>query len=193
MTGDPTSLADSGVAAQRSRLRVREMQLSEVGIRIDYFHDASDDHLYILGVDRALLPSRAAWREFYEADYARPVRDRENYLLAWEFDDQIVGFSSADQITFGEQAFMHQHILDTSHRRSGMGTQFLRKSAAIYFQVLKLRRLYCQPNAFNIAPNRTLQSAGFCYVFTQQMVPSPINFPQPVTRWMMDGRQPDTA
>ena len=138
MTGDPTSLADSGVAAQRSRLRVREMQLSEVGIRIDYFHDASDDHLFILGVDRALLPSRAAWREFYEADYARPVRDRENYSLAWEFDDQIVGFSSADQITFGEQAFMHQHILDTSHRRSGMGTQFLRKSAAIYFQVLKL-------------------------------------------------------
>jgi hypothetical protein len=74
-----------------------------------------------------------------------------------------------------------------------MGTQFVRQSAAIYFQVLELRRLYCQPNAFNIAPNRTLQRAGFRYVFTQQMVPSPINFPQPVTRWMLDGRRPDTA
>ena len=186
MTGDPANTASSGVAARGSHLRVREMRLSEVGIRIDYFHDSSDDHLRTLGVDRGLLPSRAAWREFYEADYARPIQDRDSYLLAWEFEAQIVGFSSTDQITFGEQAFMHLHILETHHRRSGMGTQFVRQSAAIYFQVLELQRLYCQPNAFNVAPNRTCQRAGFRYVFTKQMTPSPINFPQPVTRWVLD-------
>lgn len=186
MTGDPVHTTSSGLAASESHLRVREMRLSEVGIRIDYFHDSSDEHLRSLGVDRGLLPSRAAWREFYEADYARPVQDRDSYLLAWELDSQIVGFSSTDQITFGEQAFMHLHILETHHRRSGMGTQFVRQSTAIYFQVLELQRLYCQPNAFNVAPNRACQRAGFRYVLTEQMTPSPINFPQPVTRWVLD-------
>jgi hypothetical protein len=91
MTTDPASTDTSGVRPQGSRLRVREMQLTEVAIRIDYFHDPSDDHLRSLGVDRGLLPSRAAWCEFYQADYARPIRDRDNYSLLWEFDDEIVG------------------------------------------------------------------------------------------------------
>jgi RimJ/RimL family protein N-acetyltransferase len=187
MTGDPTNTASSGVTPRESRLRVREMRLSEVGIRIDYFHDSSDDHLRTLGVDRERLPSRTAWHELYEADFARPVQDRDSYLLAWEVDTEIVGFSSTDQITFGEQAFMHLHILETHHRQSGMGTQFVRRSAALYFRVLELQQLYCQPNAFNVAPNRTCQRAGFRYVFTKQLTPSPINFHQPVTRWVLDG------
>lgn len=163
------------------------MQLAEVGIRIDYFHNASDDHLRSLGVDRELLPSREAWRAFYEADYARPIQERENYSVVWELSGEIVGFSSTDQITFGEQAFMHLHILDPVHRRLGMGAQFVRQSAATYFRELKLHRLYCQPNAFNVAPNRTLQRAGFRYVFTKpEVVPSTINFPQPITRWVLD-------
>jgi RimJ/RimL family protein N-acetyltransferase len=49
-----------------------------------------------------------------------------------------------------------------------------------------LKRLYCQPNAFNIAPNRTLQRAGFRYVETVMATPSAINVPQPVTRWVLD-------
>jgi len=54
-------------------LVVREMQLSEVEVRIDYFHDSSDDHLRTLGVDRALLLSREEWRSAYEEDGARPI------------------------------------------------------------------------------------------------------------------------
>lgn len=168
-------------------LAVREMLLSEVGIRIAYFHDASDEYLRALGVDRARLLSPAAWRAFYEADYARPLQERENYSLVWLLDGQIVGFSSADQITFGEQAFMHLHILQASRRRSGLGTQFVKLSAAHYFRALQLQRLYCQPNALNTAPNRTLQDAGFRYVFTRDgMAPSAMNFPQLITRWVLD-------
>ncbi len=48
-----------------------------------------------------------------------------------------------------------------------------------------MRRLFCQPNAFNTAPNRTLQRVGFRYVGTYEMQPSPINFPQSITRWML--------
>jgi RimJ/RimL family protein N-acetyltransferase len=167
-------------------VQVREMRLDEVGIRIGYFHDASDDHLRLLGVDRALLPTRATWRKFYDDDYARPIHERVNYTLIWELDGEVVGFSSTDQITFGEQAFMHLHILDSTRRDSGLGTQFVKESAAIYLNVLELRRLFCQPNAFNVAANRTLQRAGFRYLLSEHTTPSAINFPQAVTRWVLE-------
>lgn len=165
---------------------VRPMRLDEVSVRIDYFHDSSDAHLLRLGVDRALLPSRADWFAFYERDYARPIAERENYSLVWLLDDEIVGFSSTDRIEFGEQAFMHLHILESGRRHAGLGTRFVRLSAPRYVEVLQLRRLYCQPNAFNVAPNRTLQHAGFRYVMTLETTPSPINFPQAVTRWVWE-------
>jgi len=167
-------------------LTVREMELADVDVRIDYFHDASDGHVRTLGVDRRLLPTREEWYEFYETDYARPLRERSNYSLVWEVDGQAVGFSSTDQITFGDHAFMHLHILSPQQRRSGLGAYFVKNSAAIYFRVLELRQLFCQPNAFNVAPNRTLQRAGFKYLFTHNATPSAINFPQAVTRWVLD-------
>lgn len=167
-------------------LAVREMQLADVEIRINYFHDSSDDHLHMLGVDRALLPSREAWYTFYKEDYARPIQERVNFSLVWELDRQIVGFSSASEIVFGKEAFIHLHILNSIQRRNGLGVEFVKKSAKMYFDMLELERLFCQPNALNIAPNRTLQRAGFRYLFTHETTPSPINFPQAVTRWVME-------
>jgi RimJ/RimL family protein N-acetyltransferase len=168
------------------RLTVREMRLDEVDLRIDYFHEASDEYLGTLGVDRALLPARGAWRAQYEEDYARPLRERLSYLLAWELDGDVVGFSSTDRIEYGEQAFMHLHIGREPQRRSGFGTEFVKQSAATYFRVLELQRLYCEPNAFNVAPNRTLQRAGFTYLFSHEAAPSSINFMQVTTRWVLD-------
>ena len=106
--------------------------------------------------------------------------------LIWELDGRAVGFSSADRIVFGEEAFMHLHIVSPELRHQGFGTQYVKESARHYFQTLQLKRLYCEPNAFNVAPNRTLQRAGFRYLFTHEAQPSPINFPQATTRWMID-------
>lgn len=72
---------------------MREMQLTEVDVRIDYFHDSSDDHLLKLGVDRASLLSREAWRSFYAEDYACPMENRQNFSLIWELDGETIGFS----------------------------------------------------------------------------------------------------
>ncbi len=49
------------------------MALNEVGIRIDYFHSASDAHLDILGVDRTKLPSKDEWLRQYELDADLPL------------------------------------------------------------------------------------------------------------------------
>ncbi len=165
---------------------VRPLRLDEVGLRIDYFHDASDEYLVMLGVNRALLPGRADWLAYYEEDFARPLAERETYNLAWELDGRLVGFSSTDKIEFGEQAFMHLHIVEEPDRRRGLGTEFVRRSVEEYFRTLELRRLFCQPNAYNVAPNRALQRSGFRYVFSAEMQPSTINFVQPITRWVVE-------
>jgi len=87
-------------------------------------------------------------QEFYELDYPRRINERVNYSLIWQAGNDVVGFSSVDQIDYGTQAFMHLHIVNRGHRRAGMGVHFVKKSAAIYFRVLELRQL-CQPNVFN--------------------------------------------
>ena len=167
-------------------ISVREMPLSEVGIRIRYFHEASDDYLLALGVDRQLLPKPEAWRSFHERDYARPLAQRENYALLWELDGQAVGFSSLDHIVFGEEAFMHLHILEQSWRRRGFGANFVKLSASKYFEVFELKHLYCEPNALNVAPNRAVQRAGFTYLFSHEAIPGPVNFRQVTTRWVLE-------
>ncbi|MCU1489068.1 MAG: uncharacterized protein JWM85_473 [Acidimicrobiaceae bacterium] len=173
------------------KLVVREMGLSEVGIRIEYLHGATDAYLKQMGVDRARLASREEFLAFYEADYARPLRERLSYSLVWELDGETVGFSSTDRIVFGKQAFMHLHILSAERRAAGLGTAFVRESAKVYFEVLELERLFCEPNAFNVAPNRTLQRAGFSYLFTHETIAGSINFLQPMTRWMLERSQLD--
>jgi RimJ/RimL family protein N-acetyltransferase len=174
------------MAPVEERVSVREMAISEVGIRIRYFHEASDDHLLVLGVDRTLLPEPEAWLSFHRADYGRPLTERENYALLWELDGRPVGFSSLDHIVFGKEAFMHLHIMEGSWRRRGLGTNFVKLSASKYFELFDLKHLYCEPNALNAAPNRTLQRAGFSYLFSHETVPGPINFRQVTTRWVLE-------
>ena len=167
-------------------LVIREMALEEVGLIIDYFHGSTPEHLDLLGVDPTRLPAPESWRAHFAGEYQKPIRDRSTLLVLWELDEAPVGFSTADKITYGEQANMHLHVVDPSRRGSGIGSQCVRKTADFYFEALALRRLLCEPNAFNAAPNRTLQSVGFRYVKTHRTVPGPLNYHQPVTRWVLE-------
>ncbi len=140
----------------------------------------------MMGLDPSRLPPREQWRERYVREYEQPIELRKTYLVAWLLDDRPIGFSTSDKITFGEQANMHLHIVDAERRGQGIGTQCVKRTADIYFDVLKLKRLFCEPNAFNVAPNRTLQNAGFTYVKTHMTVPGPLNVHQAVTRWVLE-------
>ena len=68
-----------------------------------------------------------------------------------ELDDTPVGFSTCYQIHFGAEAHMHLHIVDSERRAAGLGAQLVRLTAVHYCGVLRLARLYCEPNAFNVA------------------------------------------
>ena len=167
-------------------LTVREMMSSEVNIIIQYFQDSTPEHLETLGVDPSRLPPAQSWRERLQRECTLPIEQRTMMLVIWLSDDQPVGFSTSDKIRYGEQAHMHLHVTDPERRHQGTGVECVRRSADIYFERLKLKRLFCEPNAFNMPPNRTLQKAGFKYLKTHMTVPGPLNFHQAVTRWVVE-------
>jgi RimJ/RimL family protein N-acetyltransferase len=167
-------------------LHVRELTPGEADIVVRYFHDATPEHLETMGVDPTRLPPPDLWRERIRQQYHLPVEQRVALVVLWVRDDQPVGFSSCDKIIFGERANMHLHVLQPDDRRRGVGAECVRQSADHYFATLKLKTLFCEPNAFNVGPNRTLQAAGFKYVKTHMTVPGPLNYHQAVTRWVME-------
>jgi RimJ/RimL family protein N-acetyltransferase len=165
---------------------VREMRADEVDLIVGYFHTSTAEHLETLGVDPTRLPSPEAWRERYRREYELPVECRAALLVIWLSNERPIGFSTSDKIVYGDRANMHLHILNSDDRRSGAGVACVRKSVDIYFERLKLKRLYCEPNAFNVAPNRTLAKAGFTYLKTYMTVPGLLNYHQAVTRWAIE-------
>ena len=167
-------------------LAVRQMGISEVDIMIDYFHGSSPEHLEMLGVDPTRLPAPPAWRERLHRQFSFPINEREYLVLIWLLDEAAIGFSSCDKIKYGERANMHLHVARADKRREGLGTEFVRRSVDIYFDLLRIKALYCEPNALNVAPNRTLQRAGFKYLKTHWTVPAALNYHQPVTRWVVE-------
>ena len=167
-------------------LTVREMAIPEVDIIIEYFLQSTPEHLELLGVDPTRVPDPEIWRERFRQDYARPIQQRGRIAVLWLSGDQPVGFSTSDKITYGEQAHMHLHVIDPERRSRGIGAEGVRLSVDIYFERLKLKRLFCEPNAFNVAPNRALQKAGFKYLKTHMTVPGPFNYHQAVTRWVIE-------
>ena len=137
-------------------ISVRQMTESEVDLIIDYFHASPTEHLELIGVDPARLPQPEAWRSYYAATFQQPVETRETLLLTWLDDDRPVGFSSADKIAYGDHAHMHLHVTTPGDRRRGLGVEAVKRSVALYFEQLKLKRLFCKPHALNAAPNLAL-------------------------------------
>jgi RimJ/RimL family protein N-acetyltransferase len=170
-------------------LSVREMRVDEIDLVVEYFHGSTDEHLVTLGVDRTKLPEPATFRQLLGREFDRPAPERDRLLVIWESDDGPVGFSSCDSIAIGEQAKMHLHVTAAANRRQGIGTECVRQTVRIYFDRFGLQRLFAEPNAYNTAPNRTLQRVGFRFVLTHITVPGWINFEQPVTRWVFERSQ----
>jgi RimJ/RimL family protein N-acetyltransferase len=173
-------------AGRPMAVTVRLMTASETDLIIDYFWRSTPEHLESMGVDPTRLPGIESWRRRYDSEFSLPMDQRTSVMVTWLLDDQPVGFSTADKITYGERANMHLHVIDSSHRARGVGVSCVRKSVDIYFETLQLKRLFCEPNAFNVAANRTLQKAGFKYLKSHMTVPGSLNFHQAVTRWVIE-------
>jgi RimJ/RimL family protein N-acetyltransferase len=128
-------------------LTVREMMASEVDVIIEYFQSSTPEHLEMLGVDPTRFPPATSGRERLRRESALPIEQRNVVLVIWLSDDQPIGFSTSDKISYGEQANMHLHVLDPGRRQQGVGAECVRGSVELYFEKLKLKRLFCEPHA----------------------------------------------
>lgn len=48
-------------------------------------------------------------------------------LVLWKSDEIPIGFSVADRIIYGQEAYMHLHILTAAQRKAGNGTACVRE------------------------------------------------------------------
>ena len=167
-------------------LTVREMTVSETDIIVDYFLNATPEYMETLGLDPTRFPPAEFFRKRLRSEAELPIEQCDAVMVIWLLDGEPVGFSTADEIAYGARAHMHIHIIDPERRNSGIGMECVPLSVALYFERLKLKRLFCEPHAFNIAPNRTLQKAGFKYLKTHMTAPGPYNFHQAVNCWVIE-------
>ncbi len=167
------------------KLEVRAMLKEEIPIVLDYFLNAPGSYLKKMGVEPTLLPKKEEWRSAIWRDQERPDEDREFFYLAWLQDGELIGHTNINKIRYKEDAFMHLHVWPEILRRKGMGTELVKMSLPIYFDRFKLKRLYCEPNAQNEPPNKTLVKAGFEFLGSEEKIPGYINFMQQVNRYVI--------
>jgi RimJ/RimL family protein N-acetyltransferase len=159
---------------------------------VDYFHDADNDYLALLGADRAKFPTRSAWEHLVRDDMPKPLADREFHYLVWKVDGRAIGHCNINKIDFGHHAFLHLHMWEPQTRGRGVGTRLLSQSADEFIRLFELNAIYSEPNAFNPAPNRTMARVGFELERTYETTPGWINVRQTVNRWCLraDGNGP---
>ena len=176
---------DKMSASSEPVVTVREMALADLDRLMEYWYQASEEYLRGMGADIAKLPPRTQFESFLRAQIQANYVDKSAYALLWLVDGQAVGHSNVNQIKFGEQAFMHLHLWQAGQRKRGLGTELVKKSLPFYFERLQLQHLFCEPYAFNPAPNATLAKVGFEFIKQHRCIPGSLNFEQEVKRWKM--------
>jgi len=166
-------------------LSIRHLQEQDFEKIIDYFLLADESDLLRMGVDRAKLPSKEKWVDILRENFELPLEQKKLFYIIWMIDGEAAGHSNINKIIFGEEAYMHLHMWKSSCRQSGIGVSFLKKTIPIYFETFHLKRLFCEPAAFNTAPNKTLPKLGFELIKTHETIPGWIAFPQQVNQWCL--------
>lgn len=67
-----------------------------------------------------------------------------------------------------------------------MGEQFVKMGLPYFFEQFHLPKLFCEPNAMNAAPNKTLEKVGFRFIKTYRTIPGWLNFELEVIFWEME-------
>ncbi|MGZ5133518.1 MAG: GNAT family N-acetyltransferase [Flavitalea sp.] len=167
------------------KLSVRKAGMDDYALIVDYFLSADAKFLKNMGADITKLPKRQEWLTLMEKEFDKKVEQQSFFYLIWLANKNPVGHSNINKIVFGEEAFMHLHIWSDDTRRKGIGQQLVKQSLPHYFTIFNLKNLYCEPYAYNPAPNKVLLKAGFDFVKKYETIPGWINFLQEVNQWCM--------
>ena len=167
-------------------LSVRELREDDIPFIIRYWLESDPAFLTGMGVDLSKLPSKEEWEQMLREQTRQSIEQKKSYCIIWLLDDEPVGHCNVNKIEFGNEAYMHLHLWPAGKRKKGIGTEFVKKSLPYFFRNLSLQKLYCEPYAFNPAPNKTLERIGFTFIEEYITTPGWINFEQPVKRWQLN-------
>jgi len=162
------------------RFGVHELTLSDISLVVDYWINASADFLLGMGADPDKIPNRAQFEAMLQQQLLKPIAERQSYALIWKENGVPIGHCNLNPFTLGETGYLH--LWNQRQRRKGIGAILLQKSVFHFFEVLGLKTIYSEPYAKNVAPNKTLEKAGFLFEKTYTTVPGSINFDQVVNR-----------
>lgn len=171
-------------------IRIRPMTEADLPLVINYWQSRTHEQLLKMGVDQQKL-EEVNLPVFLQEQLALPLESKQSYWLIWLLVNEInneetpIGHSNVGKLQVGKEAYMHLHLWDTHLRQKGLGQELVKASLKHYFQILQLEILYCEPNALNEAPNKTLQKVGFEFVKNYVTIPGFINFEQPINRYEM--------
>ena len=166
-------------------ISVRELQKDDIDLIVQYWLDSEDSFLKGMGVDLAKMPTKEEWIEMLTEQLNTAFKEKKFYYMIWMVEDKPVGHSNVNKIVFGQEAYMHLHLWKAGVRKKGLGAELVKRTLPYFFENFELKMLYCEPYAFNPAPNKTLQKVGFEFVKEYVTIPGWINFEQPVNRWQM--------
>jgi len=165
------------------KLTIREIQASDIPDIVQYWLGSDKLYLSGMGVEPARLPTAEQLTSNLQSQIETPVEKRSSFCIIWQLNGRSIGHSNTNPTNFGKDAFMHLHLWYPEVRSKGMGTKLLQLTVFRFFEVLKLKDLYCQPYSLNPAPHKALQKAGFELVKEYITVPGSLNFEQPVKLW----------
>ena len=169
-----------------TQLSVREITEADLDPLLDYWYQASPEHMEQMGADASKLPPREEFRQGLQKQLSAPYPEKMAYAIIWLADGYPVGHCNVNKIQYGEEAYMHLHLWNSERRQRGMGRQLVKLSLPFFFNLLHLERIWCEPYALNPAPNRTLEKVGFTFVKRHTTIPGSLNFEQEVNRWVLE-------
>lgn len=168
-----------------NNISVSELRVSDLTALADYWLQSPASYLESMGVDVQKLPERTAFIAQISAQLALPLAERRSFALIWRLNGAAIGHCNLNPFAFGESGHMHLHLWQSTHRQRGLGLALVQKSLPMFFDLLQLQQIYCEPYALNPAPNALLAKAGFTSLKTYRTTPGSINFEQKVQQWRL--------
>lgn len=167
----------------KPHISVREIKITDIDLLADYWFKSDSEFFKSMGADKDKLPTKSQFIQILAEQISLSIKDKSSYALIWELDKKQIGHSNVNNIIYGKEATMHLHLWKSDSRKKGVGTELVKRSLPYYFKYLRLKKLICEPYAFNPAPNKTLEKVGFEFVKRYRTIPGSLNFEQEVNRW----------
>jgi RimJ/RimL family protein N-acetyltransferase len=162
-----SSEIDFAISSKLMDLSVRPLTAEDFDGFINYWLGLSEAEIERLGVAIDRLPSAAQMRSDLEAMVAAPDNRVRSFVLAWCINGEAIGHSSLKDIVPGDSGSIHLHMWRAGLRGKGHGPHLFCLAVIDLYERFKLKRIICEPKAYNQPPNRLLQRIGFPLILTR--------------------------